>query len=89
MKHIVFSEWGHDFRPSYLQLNILKEICPSSNTIALTASATKEVLEDLSLQLQLDKPVLYKNSFKRENLAYQIFEVEDKFFKIKQILNKN
>jgi len=82
------SEWGHDFRPAYLQLNILKEICPSANTIALTASATKEVLEDLSLQLQLDKPVLYKNSFKRENLAYQIFEVEDKFFKIKQILTK-
>ena len=82
------SEWGHDFRPSYLELNILKELCPSANTIALTASATPKVLEDIALQLEIETPEIFQKSFKRDNLAYQIFEVEDKIFKIKQILTK-
>ena len=82
------SEWGHDFRPSYLELQILKELCPNANTIALTASATPKVLKDMSEQLEIDSPEIFQKSFKRENLAYQIFEVEDKIFKIKQILTK-
>lgn len=82
------SEWGHDFRPSYLELNILKELCPIANTIALTASATPKVLEDIALQLEIETPEVFQKSFKRDNLAYQIFEVEDKIFKIKQILTK-
>lgn len=82
------SEWGHDFRPSYLQLSILKEICPKANTIALTATATSKVLKDIATQLQMKEAALFKSSFQRPNLAYQIFEVEDKLFKIKQIFNK-
>jgi ATP-dependent DNA helicase RecQ len=82
------SEWGHDFRPSYLKLNILKELCPDANTIALTASATQKVLEDISEQLEINDSNLFRQSFRRENLAYQIFEVEDKISKIKQIFNK-
>ncbi len=82
------SEWGHDFRPSYLKLNILKELCPNATTIALTATATNSVLSDIATQLQFDSYELYKSSFARSNLAYQIFEVEDKFFKIKQIFDK-
>ncbi len=82
------SEWGHDFRPAYQQLQILKELCPKANTIALTASATEKVLQDISVNLDLDTPILFKQSFKREKLAYQIFEVDNKLFKIKQILTK-
>ena len=82
------SEWGHDFRPSYLELKILNELCPGRNTIALTATATPKVLEDISTQLHLKNPHVFQESFNRENLAYQLFEVEDKIFKIKQILTK-
>lgn len=82
------SEWGHDFRPSYQKLNILKELCPNASTIALTASATPKVLVDIATQLDIEQTNLFKQSFKRENLAYQIFEVEDKLSKIKQIFNK-
>ncbi len=82
------SEWGHDFRPSYLKLDVLKELCPTANTIALTASATPKVLKDIALQLDMEMPKVFRKSFKRDNLAYQIFEVEDKIFKIKQILTK-
>ena len=82
------SEWGHDFRPSYLKLTILKELCPNANTIALTASATSKVVEDIANLLEIDDSTIFKQSFKRENLAYQIFEVEDKLSKIKQIFNK-
>tara|TARA_B100000809_G_scaffold144339_1_gene141931 strand:- start:20923 stop:22626 length:1704 start_codon:yes stop_codon:yes gene_type:complete len=82
------SEWGHDFRPSYLKLIILKELCPNANTIALTASATPKVLEDISQQLEIDDATIFRQSFRRENLAYQVFEVEDKLSKIKQIFNK-
>lgn len=82
------SEWGHDFRPSYLNISILRTIHPKVPIIALTASATEKVVEDISINLQLDNPIIVKKSFFRANLAYQIFEVEDKFYKIKQILNK-
>ena len=82
------SEWGHDFRPSYLQLSILKELCPAANTIALTASATSFVLDDITKQLQLEDAVVYKTSYKRKNLAYQFFETEDKWQRVKQILTK-
>jgi ATP-dependent DNA helicase RecQ len=82
------SEWGHDFRPSYLQLQILNEICPDVPKIGLTASATPKVLEDISKQLEMQSSVVYKKSFERKNLAYQVFEVENKFTKIKQIFDK-
>ena len=82
------SEWGHDFRPSYLKLAILKELCPKATTIALTASATPKVLADIAEQLEINTATTFKQSFRRKNLAYQIFEVEDKLSKIKQIFNK-
>lgn len=82
------SEWGHDFRPSYLQLHILNDICPKTPKIALSASATSKVLKDISRQLEMKSSVVFKTSFERKNLAYQVFEVENKFTKIKQIFDK-
>lgn len=82
------SEWGHDFRPSYRNIAILKEIHPQVNIIALTASATQEVLNDIILSLHLKQPKVFKKSFFRENLAYQIYETEDKLYKLKQIVTK-
>ncbi|MGK0126634.1 MAG: ATP-dependent DNA helicase RecQ, partial [Candidatus Azotimanducaceae bacterium] len=82
------SEWGHDFRPSFLNINILRTIHPKAPIIALTASATEKVVEDIITNLNLESPKIVKKSFFRSNLAYQIFEVEDKLYKIEQILKK-
>ncbi|MFK5880545.1 MAG: ATP-dependent DNA helicase RecQ [Flavobacteriaceae bacterium] len=82
------SEWGHDFRPSYLNISILREFFPQVPMIALTASATKKVAKDIVKNLGLNSPKIFKKSFLRENLAYQIFEVEDKLYKVEQVLKK-
>ena len=82
------SEWGHDFRPSYQNISILKELHPTANIIALTATATQKVLDDIINSLNLEDPIVFKKSFYRENLAYQIFETEDKLRKLLQIFTK-
>lgn len=83
------SQWGHDFRPAYLKIANLKTHFPKAPFLALTASATDRVQQDIVTQLQLDDPAIFTKSFARENLAYMVFEVEDKLFRIEQILRKN
>ncbi|MDE1208283.1 RecQ family ATP-dependent DNA helicase [Tenacibaculum larymnensis] len=82
------SEWGHDFRPSYQNITILKELQPTSPIIALTATATQKVISDIISSLELENPTVFKKSFFRENLAYQIFKTEDKLGKLNQIFTK-
>ena len=82
------SEWGHDFRPSYRNIHILKTLLPTINFIALTASATQKVINDIAKNLALENPTIFKKSFFRENLAYQIYTVEDKLLRLKQIFTK-
>ncbi|MDY0779251.1 ATP-dependent DNA helicase RecQ [Tenacibaculum sp. IB213877] len=82
------SEWGHDFRPSYLHISVLRKIHPSVPIIALTASATQKVINDISTLLELKDPSTYKKSFFRKNLAYQIIFTDDKLYKLKQIFTK-
>ena len=83
------SQWGHDFRPSYLKIANLKLHFSKIPFIALTASATKRVQEDVILQLGLKDTALFQKSFKRDNIAYFVVEAEDKLFKMEQILKKN
>ena len=83
------SQWGHDFRPAYLKISKLKEYFPKVAFLALTASATKRVQEDIILQLQLENTSVFTKSFARENLAYMVFNVEDKLHLMEQILKKN
>jgi ATP-dependent DNA helicase RecQ len=83
------SQWGHDFRPSYLKIVHLRNYFPKIPFLALTASATKTVFEDVILQLGMNNPILFKKSFERKNIAFMVFEVEDKLYRIKQILEKN
>ncbi len=83
------SQWGHDFRPSYTKINLLKPLFPKVPMIALTASATVEVKKDIIKQLELEQPKLFQISFARENIGYFVYEVEDKGYKIEQILKKN
>ena len=82
------SEWGHDFRPSYLKIAVLKELHPAVPFIALTATATPRVLNDIIKYLGFENPQVFKKSFYRENLAYQVFHLEDKLSKLKLILEK-
>ncbi|MES2574089.1 MAG: ATP-dependent DNA helicase RecQ [Bacteroidota bacterium] len=83
------SQWGHDFRPAYLKISNLKAHFPKVPFLALTASATKTVLDDVILQLDLEEPAIFKKSFARKNIAYMVFEVEDKLYRMEQILKKN
>ena len=82
------SEWGHDFRPSYLKLNILKELQPTATFIALTATATNQVLNDIQLNLKLENAQLFKKSFKRKNLHYNVIETEDTYNRLLSIVKK-
>lgn len=82
------SEWGHDFRPSYLKLSLLKELKPEATFIALTATATQRVLEDIQNNLELKEATIIKKSFKRENLIYHVRITEDIYGKLLQILSK-
>ncbi|MGH7953549.1 MAG: RecQ family ATP-dependent DNA helicase [Limisphaerales bacterium] len=66
------SEWGHDFRPEYRQLKILREKFPGAPMMALTATATERVREDIVKQLHLKNPSRYVASFNRPNLTYHV-----------------
>lgn len=83
------SQWGHDFRPAYLKISHLKEHFPRIPFLALTATATPKVKEDIIKDLNLKQPAVFQKSFARENLAYMVFEVEDKLYRLQQILIKN
>jgi ATP-dependent DNA helicase RecQ len=83
------SQWGHDFRPAYLKIAQLKEYFPKVPFLALTASATLRVKEDIIVQLKLDNPQVFSKSFYRDNIAYMVFETEDKLHLLQQMLSKN
>ena len=83
------SEWGHDFRPSYRLIHKVRDVLPTINMIALTATATKKVVDDIIENLNLSKTSIFKKSFYRNNLAYQIIKNENKLGKLEQIFKKN
>ena len=83
------SQWGHDFRPAYLQISSLKKHFPTTSFLALTATATPRVKIEIITKLGLNNPKIFEKSFARENIAYMVFEIEDKIFRIEQILKKN
>lgn len=82
------SEWGHDFRPSYLKISILREIFPKVNMIALTATATKKVVDDIGKYLNLNNPIIFKKSSIRNNLKLKVIESPDKLGNLLRILKK-
>jgi ATP-dependent DNA helicase RecQ len=82
------SQWGYDFRPPYLQIAQLREVKPNVPIIALTASATRVVKEDIIAKLQLKSPAVFQISFARENISLVVRETETKEKKLLEILRK-
>ena len=72
------SQWGYDFRPSYLEISSLREHLEGVPVLALTATATPEVCDDIQEQLGFRKKNLLSKSFDRENLAYVVRHTENK-----------
>ena len=82
------SQWGYDFRPSYLNLNILRELKPNASLMAVTASATPKVVEDIQKKLAFKHTNLIRQSFKRSNIHYRIIQCEDKLAVLEKVLKK-
>ncbi len=82
------SQWGYDFRPPYLRIAALREELPGIPVLALTASATKEVQEDICHKLNFSHHNIYRQSFERKNLSYSVFKVDSKINKLIEVLKK-
>ena len=82
------SMWGYDFRPAYLKIADVREYFPKLPMIALTASATNEVLQDICSKLGLQDPSILRADFLRPNLHFGVFKVEDKKVKLSRLLRK-
>ncbi len=82
------SQWGYDFRPPYLRIAALREELRKVPVLAVTASATKVVQEDICEKLLFKQNIIFQKSFERPNLSYSVFEVENKINKTIEILQK-
>jgi len=81
------SQWGHDFRPAYRNISLLKDLKPETPFIALTATATPAVVKDIVKELELVDIEVLKDSFYRSNIAYNVLIAEDKYYRLFQLLN--
>lgn len=80
------SQWGYDFRPSYLKISQLREILPGVPILALTASATPEVVDDIARQLGMTDEKRFSIGFRRDNISFLVRNTDDKFSKLLDIL---
>ena len=81
------SQWGYDFRPSFLKIANLRKTIPNVPILALTATATPQVTRDIIEKLQLRNPKVFSMSFARNNLSYVVRRTEDKIGQLTHILN--
>lgn len=82
------SQWGYDFRPPYLEIAEIRELIPTTPVLALTATATREVVNDIQDRLKFKQKNVFQKSFARENLAYVVRNEEGKMEKLLDILQK-
>ena len=81
------SQWGYDFRPSYLRIKEVRKLLPDVPVLALTASATTMVSEDIMRQLDFDKPNIIRSSFARPNLSFAVRYTDDKNEQLMRVVN--
>ncbi len=82
------SQWGYDFRPSYLAVARIRKYLGGAPILALTATATRRVVQDIMVQLEFDEPRVFSMSFYRQNLAYIVRETENKNHELLHILSR-
>lgn len=82
------SEWGHNFRPSYLHIAKIRKIIPDTPILALTATATANTIIDIQKNLLFKKENLVRSTFLRKNISYKVDNTEDKHSKLLKLLNK-
>ena len=82
------SQWGYDFRPAYLKIAEIRELLPGVPVLALTATATPEVVKDIQMRLRFQEENVFKMSFERKNLAYIIRKTENKTGELLHILRR-
>ncbi len=80
------SQWGYDFRPSYLHIADIRRLKPDTPVLALTATATHQVIDDIQDRLSFSQKNVFRMSFERKNLAYVVRETEDKIGEMTHIL---
>ncbi len=80
------SQWGYDFRPAYLQISELRALIPDVPVLALTATATSEVVNDIQEKLEFKAPLSFRQSFYRSNLSYSVLYEPKKLEKLVDIL---
>lgn len=82
------SQWGYDFRPSYLNIKRLRKLKPDIPVLALTATATPLVAKDIMAQLEFKSPNLFQKSFSRENISYLVRQADTKINDVLHILSR-
>lgn len=82
------SQWGYDFRPAYLKISDIRDLLPGIPVLALTATATPEVVKDIQQRLNFREENVFRMSFERKNLAYIVRKTENKTGELLHILNK-
>lgn len=82
------SQWGYDFRPPYLEIAAIRDLVPNAPILALTATATPEVVQDIQEKLYFTSKNVFQKSFERNNLAYVVLQEEGKMEKLLDILQK-
>lgn len=83
------SQWGNDFRPAYLHCSLLRELVPGVPMVALTATATPKVLDDILENLKLERAEVFKDSYARSNIAFKVKQTGDKLGQLKKYLHKD
>jgi ATP-dependent DNA helicase RecQ len=82
------SQWGYDFRPAYLKITQLRVLLPGVPILALTATATPDVVNDIQAKLEFKEKNVFRKSFERKNLIYLVRNVEDKKRYLLKIFNR-
>ncbi|RED42903.1 ATP-dependent DNA helicase RecQ [Winogradskyella eximia] len=82
------SQWGNDFRPAYKNITALRQLHPHVSCIALTATAKHNVVDDIVENLDFINPKIFKASFARPNIAYDVIHTDDKLFQLEHLLKK-